>query len=144
MDDWVGLMPHLNAGLNLAATMALLAGWLAIRRGRVDVHRRFMVGAFCCSMLFLGSYLVYHFQIGSVRFSGQGGARVLYFAILGSHTVLAAALPLLALVTLWRGVRRRFEAHRRLARWTLPVWLYVSATGVVVYWMLYRWSPSSG
>jgi uncharacterized membrane protein YozB (DUF420 family) len=90
-----------------------------------------------CSALFLVSYLVYHYQVGSVPFKGQGWIRPIYFAILLSHTILAAAVVPLALITLTRGLRERFDAHRRIARWTLPVWLYVSVTGVVVYWMLY-------
>jgi uncharacterized membrane protein YozB (DUF420 family) len=97
-----------------------------------------MLAAFAGSVLFLVSYLVYHYQVGSVRFTGTGGARTFYLAILASHTVLAAAVPVLALVTLSRGLAARYDRHRAIARWTLPIWLYVSVTGVVVYWMLYR------
>lgn len=97
-----------------------------------------MLGAFTCSILFLVSYLYYHSQVGSVRFQGIGFVRALYFTILLTHTVLAAAVPLLALITLWRALRGQFERHAALARWTLPIWLYVSVTGVVIYWMLYH------
>ena len=96
-----------------------------------------MLAAFSCSMLFLISYLIYHYQVGSVGFKGQGWLRPVYFTILISHTILAAAVPPLALITLARALRERFDAHRRIARWTLPIWLYVSVTGVVVYLMLY-------
>jgi uncharacterized membrane protein YozB (DUF420 family) len=141
MSEWVSLLPHLHAGFNLAATLALLVGWLAIRRGEVEMHRRFMLMAFCCSVLFLTSYLVYHAKVGSVRFSGEGNIRLLYFALLSSHSLLAALVPFLAIVTLWRGLRGRYGQHRRIARWTLPIWLYVSITGVAVYWMLYHYNP---
>ena len=101
-----------------------------------------MLSAFVCSMLFLISYLIYHYQVGSVPFRGQGWIRPVYFSILLTHTVLATAVVPLALITLSRALRQRFDAHRRLARWTFPIWLYVSVTGVVVYWMLYRLGPS--
>ncbi len=135
-------IPTWNATLNGLAGVGLVAGYLAIRRRRIALHRTLMTGAFVCSVLFLVSYLAYHAQVGSVRFPGQGWARRVYFAILISHTTLAATVPVLAIVTLRRALRRDFAAHRRIARWTLPIWLYVSATGVVVYWMLYRvaWS----
>jgi uncharacterized membrane protein YozB (DUF420 family) len=101
-----------------------------------------MLAACACSILFLISYLVYHFQVGSVAFKGQGWIRPVYFSILITHTVLATAVVPLALVTLVRALRERFDAHRRIARWTLPIWLYVSVTGVIVYWMLYWLVPS--
>lgn len=97
-----------------------------------------MLSAFACSVLFLVSYLYYHSQVGSVRFQGTGPIRTIYLSILLTHTILAAAVPFLALVTLWRALQGRFERHAALARWTLPIWLYVSVTGVVVYWMLYH------
>ena len=137
----LGDLPALNAVLNSASAVLLLLGYRFIRRGRVGAHRACMVGAFGVSTLFLVSYLTYHFNVGSVRFSGQGWVRPLYFAILISHTVLAAAVVPLALVTLWRAWRERFDAHRRIARVALPVWLYVSVTGVVVYLMLYHLYP---
>ena len=131
-------LPTVNALLNAAATALLVTGWVLIRRGRRAAHRRAMLAALACSALFLVSYLVYHFEVGSVRFEGTGAVRTVYLAILLSHTVLAAAVPVLALVTLSRALAAKFDRHRAIARWTLPIWLYVSVTGVVVYWMLYR------
>jgi uncharacterized membrane protein YozB (DUF420 family) len=131
-------LPHLNAGLNGAAALTLIAGYVFIRRRRVSAHRACMVAALGLSALFLASYLVYHFQVGSVRYEGEGWLRPFYFGILITHTVLATAiLPLIGL-TVWRTWRRQFERHRTLARWTLPLWMYVSVTGVAVYVMLYR------
>ena len=131
-------LPTVNALLNLTSALLLVAGYLLIRRGRIRAHRAAMISAVVCSSLFLASYLVYHFQVGSVRFQGTGGVRTLYFAILLTHTVLAAAVPVLAAITLVRALRERFDRHRAIARWTLPIWLYVSVTGVTIYWMLYR------
>ena len=131
-------LPALNALLNAASAVALLVGFGLIRRGRWRAHRAAMLTALGLSAAFLTSYLVYHAQVGSVRFQGQGWLRTVYLSILATHTVLAAAVPVLALVTLSRALRRRFDRHAALARWTLPIWLYVSVTGVVVYWMLYR------
>jgi uncharacterized membrane protein YozB (DUF420 family) len=130
--------PALNASLNAAAAFLLLLGYVFIRRKAVAEHRACMLAAFACSVTFFASYLVYHYRVGSVPFQGQGWVRTLYFAILISHTVLAAAVPPLAMITLARGLRMRVEKHRRMARWTLPIWLYVSITGVVIYFMLYR------
>ncbi|QQR74180.1 MAG: DUF420 domain-containing protein [Holophagales bacterium] len=134
----VGDLPTLNAALNSAAAILLVVGWRSIRAGRRAAHQRVMLAAFACSIAFLVSYLVYHAQVGSVRFPGTGAVRTFYLGVLLTHTVLAAAVPVLALVTLSRAFRSRFAAHRAIARWTLPLWLYVSVTGVVVYWMLYR------
>jgi MYXO-CTERM domain-containing protein len=134
----LGWLPSVNAGLNALAALALLAGYVAIRRRRRDLHRVAMVSAVGLSGLFLVSYLVYHWQVGSRRFPGEGAMRALYLAILLSHTVLAAAVPPLVALTLRRALRGELARHARLARWTLPVWLYVSVTGVVVYWMLYH------
>jgi uncharacterized membrane protein YozB (DUF420 family) len=131
-------LPALNAGLNATAAILLVTGYWLIRHGRKQAHKRVMIAAFAISCLFLISYLVYHYQVGSVRFQKIGAIRTVYLSILATHTVLAAAVPLLAVVTLARALRGRFERHRRIARWTLPIWLYVSVTGVVVYWMLYR------
>ena len=131
-------LPTLNALLNAGAAAMLVWGWLLVRRGRKQAHRKAMLGAFTLSALFLVSYLFYHAQVGSVRFQGTGAIRTVYFAVLLSHTVLAAAVPPLAVVTLARGLRGRFDLHRRIARWTLPLWLYVSVTGVAVYLMLYH------
>lgn len=131
-------LPALNAGLNATAAALLAAGYAMIRRGRWKAHRALMASAFAVSTLFLISYLACHSQVGSVRFTGTGPLRTLYFTILISHSILAAAVPVLAVVTLWRALKGRYEAHRKIARWTLPIWFYVSATGVAVYWMLYR------
>ncbi len=130
-------LPALNATLNAIAAGWLVAGYVLIKRGRRRAHRAAMLAAFATSALFLISYLVYHAQAGSRPFTGQGWIRPVYFTILVSHIVLAAAVLPLALVTLARGLRARYDLHRRLARITLPVWLYVSVTGVVVYLMLY-------
>jgi uncharacterized membrane protein YozB (DUF420 family) len=131
-------LPAVNASLNATAAVLLVLGYALIRRRRVDAHRKAMLAAFACSVLFLTSYLVYHAQVGSVKFQGTGTARTVYFAILLTHTLLAAVVPFLAGITLWRAWREDFAAHRRIARWTLPIWLYVSVTGVVIYWMLYQ------
>jgi uncharacterized membrane protein YozB (DUF420 family) len=131
-------LPTVNAALNASSAAFLVTGWLLIRRGRREAHRRAMLGALACSALFLTSYLVYHAQVGSVRFTGQGPIRSVYFTILISHTVLAVAIVPLVLVTLVRALRGRFAAHRVVARYTLPLWAWVSLSGVAVYWMLYR------
>lgn len=131
-------LPTVNASLNALAAILLILGYILIRQGRREAHRKAMLAAFATSVAFLICYLVYHFQVGSVRFQKTGLARTVYFAILISHTILAAAVPPLAIVTLSRALKARFPAHRAIARWTLPIWLYVSVTGVVVYWMLYR------
>ena len=132
------LLPGVNASLNATSAVLLVAGWIAIRGGRRTAHRNLMVAAFSCSVLFLVSYLVYHYQAGSTRFPGTGTVRQVYLGILLTHTVLAAGVPVLAVITVSRALRGRFAAHRKIARWTLPIWLYVSVTGVVIYWMLYR------
>lgn len=131
-------LPALNATLNAASAVLLATGFVLIRAGRREAHKRAMVAALVCSTLFLTSYLVYHAQVGSVRFRGQGALRPVYFAILISHTVLAVTVVPLALVTLVQALRTRFDRHRRIARIALPIWGYVSVTGVIVYWMLYR------
>ena len=131
-------LPSVNAGLNSLATVFLIIGWLRIRRGDRSGHRAAMLAAFGCSVLFLISYLIYHVTAGSVRFQGTGALRTIYLSILATHTILAAAVPFLAVITLVRALKGRFDKHRAIARWTLPIWLYVSVTGVVVYWMLYR------
>ena len=131
-------LPTLNALLNGTSAALLVTGWLLIRAGRRDAHRRAMTAALACSVLFLVSYLTYHAQMGSVRFTGRGSVRTVYLAILLTHTVLAAAVAPLAVTAFLLARKGRFETHRKLARWTLPLWLYVSVTGVVVYVMLYR------
>ncbi|HKQ96298.1 MAG TPA: DUF420 domain-containing protein [Candidatus Polarisedimenticolia bacterium] len=131
-------LPDFNALMNVVAATALVSGYVAIRRGRRATHRALMLTALAASVLFLAGYLTHHARVGSVPYRGTGTLRYVYFAILIPHTLLAAAtLPLVA-VTLTRALRERFDAHRRLARWTLPIWLYVSVTGVIVYLMLYR------
>ncbi|MBI4341926.1 MAG: DUF420 domain-containing protein [Candidatus Omnitrophica bacterium] len=134
----VAALPHLNAALNGASALLLVLGFLAIRAKQVAVHRVFMLGALGVSTAFLASYLTYHAQVGSVRFAGGGWIRPVYFTILISHTVLAVAIVPLAARTVFLAARQRFDAHRAIARWTLPLWFYVSVTGVVVYWMLYH------
>lgn len=134
-------LPTLNAALNATSAVLLLLGYRFIRRREITAHRACMLAAFAVSVIFLISYLTYHFQVGSVRFQGSGWIRGVYFTILITHTILAALVPPLAVVTLTRALRGQFERHRRLARWTFPIWLYVSVTGVVVYVMLYQLYP---
>ena len=131
-------LPAVNAALNTVATLFLVLGWRFIRRGDLTRHRACMLGALTASALFLGSYVVYHYHAGSRPFTGTGAVRVVYLAILVSHVVLAAAIVPLVIVTVARAFRRDDERHRAIARWTLPLWLYVSVTGVVVYLMLYQ------
>lgn len=131
-------LPALNALLNTASAVLLVTGYRLIRQGRREAHRKAMTAALAVSALFLASYLVYHAQAGSVKFTKTGWVRPVYFTILISHTVLAACVAPMALVTVWRAWKGRFERHRRLARITLPLWLYVSVTGVIVYLMLYH------
>jgi len=132
------VLPTINAILNATAAVLLVWGYVLIRRKRVQQHRKVMITAFFVSCAFLVCYLVYHLQVGSVRFPKQGVIRTVYMSILTTHTTLAAGVPVLAILTLRRGLAGRLNAHRRLARWTLPIWLYVSVTGVVVYLMLYH------
>lgn len=131
-------LPSLNAVLNSLSALLLLTGFAFIRNKKVTAHKICMGSAFVASILFLVSYVVYHAQVGSVRFPGRGWVRPLYFSVLVSHTTLAITIVPLALITLSRALRGQFDRHRRIARWTLPLWLYVNVTGVVVYWMLYR------
>ena len=130
-----------NACLNATSALLLVLGHRAIKRYAIDRHRRLMLSAAVTSALFLVSYVTYHVKAGATRFAGPGPARAVYFAILISHTILAVAVLPLALRTLYLGVKRRDERHRAIARWTYPIWLYVSVTGVVVYLMLYRLYP---
>jgi uncharacterized membrane protein YozB (DUF420 family) len=131
-------LPAVNATLNATAAILLCIGWILIKRGRWTAHRAVMIAAFCTSVLFLISYLTYHAQVGSVRFTKSGAIRAVYFTILLTHTILAVTIVPLVLVTLSRGLSKRFDRHRAIARWTLPLWMYVSVTGVIVYLMLYR------
>jgi uncharacterized membrane protein YozB (DUF420 family) len=132
------ILPTINAVLNGTAAVLLVWGYTLIRRRQIAAHRRVMITAFITSCLFLVCYIVYHLQVGSVHFPKTGVIRTIYFSILGTHTVLAATVPVLAIITLRRGLAGRYDKHRRIARWTLPIWLYVSVTGVVVYVMLYH------
>jgi putative membrane protein len=132
-------LPHLNAALNFTSFVLLVAALYQIRRGNVRTHRRLMLSALTVSGLFLVSYVVYHAQYGSVKFTGRGLVRPVYFFILVTHVILAAAIVPLVIVTLRRALAGDFARHRRIARWTYPLWLYVSVTGVVVYLMLYHW-----
>ncbi len=139
----VHYLPHVNASLNTLATVLLLIGYAMIRQRREAAHRRVMLSCFVVSVAFLTSYLVYHYQAGSVRFPDYPPTwvRTTYRSILFSHIVLAALVPILAIITIYLGLRNRRKAHRRIARWTFPIWLYVSITGVVVYIMLYQLYP---
>ena len=131
-------LPAVNATLNAVSALLLSLGWVLIRMRRVAAHRACMLTALLCSAVFLASYLYYHSQVGSVRFQGTGTIRTVYFTILITHSILAASVPVLAVMVLRRALLRRFAAHKKLARVALPIWLYVSVTGVAVYWMLYR------
>jgi uncharacterized membrane protein YozB (DUF420 family) len=148
MKNFIFTLPHVNAFLNTASAVLLVTGYRLIRRGRIEAHRRAMLAAFFVSVAFLVSYVLYHTLLayylgqGPTRFRGEGFVRPVYFTILLTHTVLAVAVVPFVLVTLRRGLRRQDERHRRIARWTLPVWLYVSVTGVVVYAMLYHLYPA--
>ena len=135
----IGILPTVNATLNGLSAVLLVWGYLLIRNRRIDQHRRVMKTAFATSCLFLVCYLVYHAQVGSVPFGHEGTTlRTVYLSILLTHTVLAATVPVLAIITLRRGLAAKYDKHRKIARWTLPIWLYVSVTGVVVYTMLYH------
>jgi protein SCO1/2/putative membrane protein len=131
-------LPAVNASLNGTAAVLLTTGYTFIRSGRVRAHKRVMLTAFGVSTAFLICYLIYHSQVGSVHYPKTGAIRVVYYTILVSHTLLAATVPVLAIITLRRALRGDFQRHRKIARWTLPIWLYVSVTGVVVYLMLYQ------
>jgi uncharacterized membrane protein YozB (DUF420 family) len=137
MPDYA-IFPALNAGLNATSAVLIATGIGLIRSGRRQAHRGAMIAAVISSSLFLASYLYYHYHVGSVRFTGHGWIRPVYFGILLTHTVLAAVVVPLVIVTLARGLRERFDRHKAIARWTYPIWLYVSVTGVVIYVMLYQ------
>jgi putative membrane protein len=133
----IHLLPHLNASLNALSFVFLVSGYRFIRRKQIAAHRACMLSACVTSLLFFVSYITYHAQVGSVKFPGQGWPRTLYFTILTTHTILAATVPVLAILTLRLALKENFAAHRRIARWTFPIWAYVSVTGVIVYVMLY-------
>ena len=131
-------LPTLNAFLNGTAAILLMIGYVLIRNRQRDAHKKVMLAAFTVSTIFLVSYLVHHAHARFVYFQGTGAIRTLYLWILGTHTILAATVPVLAIITLNRGLANRFDKHRVIAKWTLPIWMYVSVTGVVVYLMLYH------
>lgn len=137
-------LPAVNAILNGSSALLLASGYLCIRRRKVTAHKVCMCTAFGTSILFLTSYLTYHYHVGSMPFRGEGWVRPLYFTILISHTILAAGIVPLAVTTLYRAWKAQFTRHARIARWTLPLWLYVSITGVIIYWMLYQLYPRPG
>lgn len=141
MDNYISLLPHLNALLNATSALLLTAGYRFIKQGRVLAHRNCQLSALGTSTMFLASYLTYHYFHGTTRFSGQGLVRPFYFLILTSHTILAVVIVPLIFITVYRASRGDFRRHRRIARWTLPLWLYVSVTGVIVYLMLYQLYP---
>jgi uncharacterized membrane protein YozB (DUF420 family) len=138
MPESYAIFPVLNATLNGTSAVLIATGVGLIRAGRRDAHRAVMIAAVVCSSLFLVSYLYYHYHVGSVRFTGHGWVRPLYFGILITHTVLAACVVPLVITTLVRALREKFDRHRAIARWTYPIWLYVSVTGVIIYLMLYH------
>jgi len=142
MSEYISYLPHLNAFLNGTSAILLISGFLFIRRGNIPAHRTCQVSALVVSIVFLCSYLTYHFEHGATRFAGEGFARPLYFTILLTHTVLAVVIVPLVAVTFVRALRQNFVKHRRIARITLPLWLYVCVTGVIVYLMLYQIYPS--
>jgi uncharacterized membrane protein YozB (DUF420 family) len=131
-------LPAVNATLNAVSAIFLTTGYVMIRRGRITLHKRCMLAALTSSTLFLTSYVIYHLNTGSRPFPGEGLARTVYFTILISHVLLAVTIVPLALITASRGLKAQYERHVRIARWTLPLWLYVSVTGVVIYLMLYQ------
>jgi uncharacterized membrane protein YozB (DUF420 family) len=133
------IFPVINATTNGISALLLVTGRILIKRGHRDAHRAVMLAALFSSSVFLSSYLYYHYHVGSVHFQGQGFWRPVYFALLISHVILAAAIVPMILITLSRALRGRFDQHRAIARWTFPLWLYVSVTGVIVYFMLYHW-----
>ena len=144
MDQIAEYLPHVNATLNAIATALLIVGYVCVKSGRLQAHKIAMLACFLTSILFLVCYLIYHANVGSKPFpkTAPPAARMVYFAILIPHVILAAAVPFLALVTIYYGLRERIESHRRFAKWTFPIWLFVSVTGVLVYLMLYQLFPS--
>ena len=145
---WVEVLPGVNAGLNAVSTVLLICGYVLIRRGNRSLHKRVMLWAFAVSILFLCSYLTYHFAL--VHFTGSGSkefprdhpARPFYLGLLLSHVILAATVPVLASITIYRGLKEQWKRHKKLATVTFPIWLYVSITGVIIYFMLYHWAAA--
>ena len=136
------LLPGLNATLNATSAVLLIAGYFFIRRKNTAAHKACMLSALGVSTLFLTSYLYLHYNVGSTHFTGEGWIRPVYFTLLLSHTILAAAIVPLALTTFYRAFKEQFDRHRKIARWTLPLWIYVSVTGVLIYFFLYHWFPA--
>ena len=134
----LSIIPSINAALNATCVLLLILGYVMIRQKRITAHKYFMGSAFIVSILFLISYLIYHYQVGSVSFTGRGWIRSVYFTILISHTILALVITPMACLTIYRAIKGRYESHIRIARWTFPIWVYVSLTGVTVYLMLYQ------
>jgi uncharacterized membrane protein YozB (DUF420 family) len=143
LDDWLHYLPTVNATLNATATLLLVWGYVLIKRRREAAHKRVMLTAFGVSIAFLTCYLIYHAKVGSVRFEGPPDVRIAYLTILVSHILLAITVPVLAGVTIYLGYRDRRARHKRWAKWTFPIWLYVSITGVVIYVMLYHLYPAA-
>ena len=131
----------LNATLNGTSAILLAGGYTAIRQRKISLHKRFMISAFVVSCAFLISYLIFHYRVGHVPFQGQGWIRPVYFVLLASHTILAIVIVPMILITLRRAFTERFDKHRVIARWTLPLWFYVCVSGVIVYWMVYQMYP---
>ncbi len=142
MSDFISYLPHINACLNGTSALLLMLGYVFIRSGNVAAHRSCQLGALSVSIVFLISYLTYHFNHGTTRFQGTGTVRSIYFFILTSHTILAVVIVPLVIITFYRALRLDFVRHRKIARITLPLWLYVCVTGVIVYLMLYQIYPS--
>ena len=138
------IFPPINATLNGTSAVLLITGRALIMRGRMAAHRAVMIAALVTSSVFLACYLYYHYHVGSVHFAGQGFWRTIYFTILISHTILAAVIVPMIIITLVRALSGRYDRHRAIARWTFPLWLYVSVTGVIVYFMLYQWFAPQG
>ncbi len=134
-------LPHLNAALNATSTILIVAGYLMIRRKRIAAHKACMLGATAVSAAFLVSYLIYHYFAGHVKFTGEGAVRAVYFAILISHVVLAATVPVFVGLAIYRALKNQIDRHKKIVRWGYPIWLYVSVTGVIVYFMLYHFYP---
>ena len=139
---FVEILPSLNATLNGAAAICIFVGWRCIKAKRPDLHRNWMIAAIACSALFLGFYLTRFALTGVHTYPAPDWTRTVYLSVLGTHTVLAATVPFLVGRSVWLAYKKRFEAHRRIVRFTLPIWSYVSVTGVLIYWMLYHLGPS--
>lgn len=141
--QWYDSLPPINATLNCLSSILLITGFVFIKGGKKNQHRLCMLSALTTSVVFLICYLTYHYNAGTTKFLGEGGMRTFYFVLLGTHTVFAVAIVPLVIITLVRALSEKFDKHKKIARITLPIWLYVSVTGVLVYFMLYQWFPNS-